>query len=149
MQVRESFEVAAAPDVVWRFFEQIERVAGCVPGVKSVEMLGPDRYKVVAAQKVGFISATFELTTDVAGKEPGVFMELTSVGKSIAGAMGNLRTRDRVDFAPTEGGGTRVTLTSEVAVGGMLGALGHKAIAVKSREMTEKFAAALRAELEG
>jgi len=149
MKVQESFEVAAGPEVVWRFFEQIERVARCVPGVKSVEVLAPDRYKVVAAQKVGFISATFELTTDVAGKEPGVFMEFTSVGKSIAGAIGHLRTRDRVDFAPTEGGGTRVTLTSEVAVGGMLGALGHKAIAVKSRELTEKFAATLRAELAG
>ena len=148
MRVEESFEVTAKPEVVWRFFEQIERVARCVPGVKTVDVLAPDRYKVVAAQKVGFISATFELTTQLASKEPGVFMEFTSVGKSIAGAIGNLRTRDRVSFAPAEGGGTRVTLTSEVAVGGMLGALGHKAIAVKSREMTEKFAAALRAELE-
>jgi uncharacterized protein len=148
MQVQEIFEVKAPTDTVWRFFEDIERVAGCVPGVKSVEVLGSDRYKVVASQKVGFISATFELVTNVAGKEPGRFMEFTSVGKSIAGAVGNLRSRDRVEFAPTESGGTRITLTSEVAVGGMLGALGHKAITVKSREMTEKFAAALRAELE-
>ena len=148
MQVQEIFEVKAPRDVVWRFFEDIERVAKCVPGVKSVEVLAPDRYKVVASQKVGFISATFELTTEVAAREAGAFMEFTSVGKSIAGAVGNLRSRDRVDFAPTDAGGTRVTLTSEVAVGGMLGALGHKAITVKSREMTEKFAAALRAELE-
>ena len=147
MQVRESFEVAAPPDVVWRFFEEVERVARCVPGVKRVDVLAPDRYTVVAAQKVGFISATFELTTELAGAEPGAFMEFTSVGKSIAGAVGHLRSRDRVEFAPTEAGGTRVTLTSDVAVGGMLGALGHKAIAAKSREITEKFAAALRAEL--
>jgi carbon monoxide dehydrogenase subunit G len=148
MQVQEVFEVKAPTDVVWRFFEDIERVAKCVPGVKSVEVLSPDRYKVVASQKVGFISATFELTTEIAAREPGAFMEFTSVGKSIAGAVGNLRSRDRVEFTPTDAGGTRVTLTSAVAVGGMLGALGHKAITVKSREMTEKFAAALRAELE-
>ena len=147
MQVQETFEVAAPTDAVWRFFEQVERVARCVPGVTSIDLLGPDRYKVVASQKVGFISATFELTTQVAAKQDGAFMEFASVGKSVAGAIGNLRSRDRVEFAPTESGGTRITLTSEVAVGGMLGALGHKAIAVKSREMTEKFAAALRAEL--
>jgi carbon monoxide dehydrogenase subunit G len=52
-----------------------------------------------------------------------------------------------VDFEATPEGGTRVTLTSEVAVGGMLGALGHKAIASKSKEITEKFALALQAEL--
>jgi carbon monoxide dehydrogenase subunit G len=113
-----------------------------------VEVLGPERYRVVAAQKVGFISATFELTTELAGRAPGTFMEFSSVGRSVAGAAGTLRSRDRVDFARTERGGTRVMLTSEVAVGGMLGALGHKAIASKSREMTEKFAAALRAQLE-
>ena len=41
-----------------------------------------------------------------------------------------------------------MTLTSEVAVGGMLGALGHKAIVSKSKEITEKFAQALQAELQ-
>lgn len=146
MQIQEVFEVAAAPEVVWAFFEQVERVARCVPGVKSVEVQGPDRYTIVAGQKVGFISATFEMTTSVAGQEPGRFMEFISVGKSIAGAVGHLRSRDRVDFEPVAGG-TRVRLTSELAVGGMLGALGHKAIAVKSREITEQFAAALRAAL--
>ena len=40
-----------------------------------------------------------------------------------------------------------MTLTSEVAVGGMLGALGHKAIASKSKEITGKFAQALQAQL--
>ncbi len=148
MQIEETFEVEAAPERVWAFFADIEKVARCVPGVKSVAVLGPDRYKVVAAQKVGFISATFELTTNVAGKEPLRFMEFTSVGKSIAGAVGHLRSRDRVEFAPTANGGTTVRLTSDVAVGGMLGALGHKAIVAKSREMTEKFATALRAALQ-
>jgi carbon monoxide dehydrogenase subunit G len=148
LQVQEVFEVKAPSDVVWRFFEDIERVAKCVPGVKSVEVLAPDRYKVVAAQKVGFISATFELTMELAGKEALRHMEFTSVGKSVAGAVANLRSRDRVDFAPAAGGGTEVRLTSEVAVGGMLGALGHKAIASKSREMTAKFADALRGRLE-
>jgi uncharacterized protein len=148
MRVQESFEVTAPTDAVWRFFEQVERVARCVPGVQRIDVLAPDRYKVVASQKVGFISATFELTTEVAGTQAGAFMEFASVGKSVAGAVGNLRSRDRVEFAPTASGGTRITLTSEVAVGGMLGALGHKVIAVKSREMTEQFAAALRAALD-
>src|SRR5215475_5949753 len=105
MQVSESFEVAAAPADVWRFFETVERVARCVPGVSRVDVLAPDRYKVVASQKVGFISATFELTTEVAARETGAFMEFASVGQSIAGAVGHLRSRDRVDFAPTGAGG--------------------------------------------
>jgi len=147
MQIQETFTIEAPRETVWKFFEDIERVARCIPGVQSVDVLSSDRYKVVATQKVGFISATFEMATQIESKDPLKSLVLLSVGKSIKGAIGNLRSRDRVDFEATPEGGTRVTLTSEVAVGGMLGALGHKAIASKSREITEKFAQALQAEL--
>jgi len=148
MQIQETFTVDAAPEVVWKFFEKVERVARCVPGVQSVDVLGPDHYKVLATQKVGFISATFEMSTRIESKEPLKSLALSSVGKSIKGAVGDLRSRDRVDFEPTPEGGTRVTLTSEIAVGGMLGALGHKAIASKSKEIAEKFAQALRGRIQ-
>lgn len=148
MQIKESFTVGAPPETVWRFFENIERVARCVPGVQSVDVLSPDRYKVVATQKVGFISATFEMTTQIDERAAGKFLALSSVGKSVKGAVGTLRSRDRVEFDATPEGGTTITLTSELMVGGMLGALGHKAIASKSKEMTEKFAQALQAEIQ-
>ena len=143
MQIQETFTVDAGPRAVWAFFEDVEQVARCVPGVRTVDVLGPGRYRIVAAQKVGFISATFEMTTELASQEPLRFMEFASVGKSVAGAVGHLRSRDRVDFEAADGG-TRVRLTSALAVGGMLGALGHKAILSKSKEITEKFALALR-----
>src|SRR5262245_61741767 len=148
MQLRETFTVDAPPGAVWTFFENVERVARCVPGVDSIEVLGPDRYKVLATQKVGFISATFEMATAVESRDPLRSLVFASVGRSVKGAAGNLRSKDRVDLEPTPEGGTRVTLTSQVAIGGMLGALGHKAIASKSKEITEKFAQALRAELQ-
>jgi len=148
MQIEEQLTVAAPPEAVWQVFDDIARVARCVPGVQSVEVLGLDRYKVVATQKVGFISATFEMTTQVETREPLRVLALSSTGKSIRGAVGNLRSRDRVEFAPTPDGGTHVRLSSDLAVGGMLGALGHKAIASKTKEITEKFAQALRAEIQ-
>lgn len=147
MQIQQTFTVDAPPAAVWEFFEDIERVARCVPGVQSVDVLGPDRYKLLATQRVGFISATFEMAMQIESKDPLKSLALSSVGKSVKGAIGNIRSKDRVDFEATPEGGTRVTLTSDVAVGGMLGALGHKAIASKSREITEKFAQALQAEL--
>jgi uncharacterized protein len=147
VQIRESFVVDVPAAAVWKFFEQIERVARCVPGVQQVEVKGSDRYKLVVAQKVGFISATFEMTTQVDARAPLQYLELSSVGKSIKGALGNLRSKDRVEFEPTDSG-TRVTLSSDLAVGGMLGALGHKVIVSKSKEITAKFAEALRAELQ-
>src|SRR5262245_5551003 len=147
VQISESFVVEVPAAAVWQFFEQIERVARCVPGVQQVDVMAPDRYKLVVAQTVGFISATFEMTTQVVAKAPLQYLELSSVGRSIKGAVGNLRSKDRVQFEP-EDGGTRVTLISDLAVGGMLGALGHKVIVSKSKEITAKFAERLRAELQ-
>jgi len=147
VQIKESFVVDVPPAAVWKFFEQIERVARCVPGVEQVDVMAPDRYKLVVTQKVGFISATFEMTTQVDTRAHLRSLELSSVGKSIKGAAGNLRSKDRVEFEPADDG-TRVTLSSDLAVGGMLGALGHKVIVSKSREITAKFAEALRAELQ-
>ena len=68
----------------------------------------------------------------IESKDPLRSLVLVSVGKSVKGAIGDLRSRDRVDFEAAPEGGTRVPLTSEVAIGGMLGALGQKAIAAKS-----------------
>ena len=148
MQIRETFTVDAASDAVWRFFEDVERVGRCVPGVQSVTVLGTDRYRVVASQKVGFVSVTFDMTTQMGAREPGRFMEFSSAGKSVKGAVGDLRSKDRVEFEALAEGGTRVTLISELSVGGMLGALGHKAISAKSRDITAQFAEALRIQLE-
>jgi carbon monoxide dehydrogenase subunit G len=147
VQIRESFVVDVPAAAVWTFFEQVERVARCVPGVQRVESVAPDVWKLTVTQKVGFISATFEMTTRVDAREPLRSLELSSVGRSVKGAVGDLRSKDRVEFEPTDGG-TRVTLYSELAVGGMLGALGHKVIASKSKEITAKFAEALRGELQ-
>ena len=88
-EIQQTFTVAALPRV-WEFFEDIERVARCVPGVQSVDVLGPDRYKVLATQKVGFISATFEMATQVESKDPLKSLALSSVGKTVKGAIGNL-----------------------------------------------------------
>ena len=147
MQIQETFTVDAPLGAVWQFFENVERVGRCVPGVQSVSVLDQNRYRVVATQKVGFISATFEMVTRVDRKEPMKFMEFSSTGRSVKGAIANVTSRDRVDLEPLPGGDTRVRLTSEVVVSGMLGALGHKAIMAKSREITEKFAQALGTEL--
>jgi carbon monoxide dehydrogenase subunit G len=147
MEIKETFTVDAAPAAVWDFFQDLERVGRCVPGVQQIERLAPERYKIVATQNVGFISATFEMITEIQAREPLRYLELSSVGKSVQGAAGHLRSRDRVHFEATADGGTVVTITSELAVGGMLGALGHRGIASKSREITAQFAHALRAQL--
>jgi carbon monoxide dehydrogenase subunit G len=148
MKIQEEFTVPAPPATVWALFDDVPRVVRCVPGVQEIEVVGPDRYRVVVTQKVGFISATFELRTQLDAKEAPRFIEFSSVGKTIHGALGHLRSKDRVELTPEPGGGSRIRLTSEVALGGMLGAVGDKVMASKSRDLTQQFAQALRQQIE-
>jgi hypothetical protein len=102
MQIQETFTVAApAGDGVEVL--RGHRAGGALRSRRAVRRRAwPDRYQVLATQKVGFISATFEMATQIESKDPLRSLALSSVGKSVKGAIGNLRSKDRVDFEPPQ-----------------------------------------------
>ena len=140
MHFEETFTVPKPTDVVWSFFDEPERLALCVPGVESVEPLEDGRSQVRMTQKVGYLSATFNLKMHVSGRDEGRMLEVTSIGRSVRGAVGELRSTNRVQLTPQEGG-TRIDLTADIGVGGMLGSVGQKVMASKAKEVARRFAA--------
>jgi carbon monoxide dehydrogenase subunit G len=72
---------------------------------------------------------------------------VTSIGRSVRGAIGELRSTNRVELTP-EGEGTRIDLTADVGVGGMLGSVGQKVMASKAKEVARQFAANVSERLE-
>jgi carbon monoxide dehydrogenase subunit G len=120
MQIQEVFGVEAAPAAVWPFVGQVERVARCL---KSVEVLGPERYKVVASQEVGCISATFELTTSLS--RPG-----TGGVRRVHVARQGHRERRRHAGAAGPGRAEAAGDNSRVATGGP-DCSGHPGVGVK------------------
>jgi carbon monoxide dehydrogenase subunit G len=147
MRFEETFTVEKPPEAVWGFFDDPKRLALCVPGVESVEPLEDGRSKVRMTQKVGYLSATFDLKMHVSGREEGKALEVTSIGRSVRGAIGELRSTNRVELTP-EGEGTRIDLTADVGVGGMLGSVGQKVMASKAKEVARQFAANVSERLE-
>lgn len=143
MKFEESFVVDAPREVVWRFFEERRPDVGlCIPGAESVEETGEDRYRVRVTQKVGTIGATFDLKAEVKDRVPMDSFAISAVGRSVKGARGDLRAKADIALAPN-GTGTKVDLAADVALGGMLGSLGHKVVAQKTAEITREFARAL------
>jgi len=147
VKFEETFTVARPPETVWSFFEDPKRLALCVPGVESVEPLEDGRSKVRMTQKVGYLSATFDLKMHVSGRDEGRALEVTSIGRSVRGAIGELRSTNRVELTPADGG-TRIELTADVGVGGMLGSVGQKVMASKAKEVARQFAANVNERLE-
>jgi hypothetical protein len=71
MKVKEQFEIAEPVPVLWEFFEQVDRVARCVPGVEDVTVVDADNSKVRVTQSVGPMSATFDLKMRITNRDPG------------------------------------------------------------------------------
>jgi len=149
MKMREEFVVAEPPATLWEFFEQVDRVARCVPGVEDVTVVDADNSRVRVTQSVGPMSATFDLKMRITGRDPGRSMEFTAIGRSVRGAAGNVRSTNTVQLEEAAGGGTRVLLDGDVALGGMLGSVGQKVVAKQAGKVTRSFAEALERELSG
>jgi carbon monoxide dehydrogenase subunit G len=147
MKFEESFTIAHPVGEAWAFFEDANRLARCVPGVESVEPGEEGRSRLRMTQSVGYMSATFDLRMHVSDSRPRELLEITSVGKTVRGAAGEMRSVNRVELTD-EGDRTGVRLASDVAVGGMLGSVGNKAMAAKAQEVAAQFAANVNREVD-
>lgn len=148
MRIEEAFVVNAPRERVWGFFDhEVERVARCMPGVEAVQPLGEARYRVRMTQRLGFLTATFDLVLQVEHTEPPRLLEFSGAGRAVRGARGEVRGRNWVELTEEDGGRTRVAVRAEMTMGGMLGMLGPRFVEARVREMNTQFARALSAEI--
>lgn len=145
MRITETFRVESPPEKVWEFITDPHKIGGCLPSVQSVEVLDDTHYRAVVKQKVGFISATFEIYTEVLEKEAPSRIVLSNQGRTILGANGSLKSRDTIILTAAPGNATEVKVDSELTLGGKLAILGAKLIEAKSREIFAEATTNLRA----
>jgi uncharacterized protein len=146
VKLREEFEVAEPVASVWTFFEQPEAVAQCVPGVEQLTVLTPDDIEVRLTQSIGPMSATFAAKVAIVERVTEKLIGFTATGKSVRGAMGNVRATVTVTLQPV-GERTVVAIDGDVAPAGALGSVGQKVVAKQAGKVTAQFARNLEAAL--
>ena len=147
MKIEETFTVPAPVEQVWEFVADPEKMASCLPAVQSVEIVDDRHYEVIVKQKVGVISATFKIATEVLEREAPYRMVLENRGKTIAGAKGMMKSKDTILLKATADGTTEVQVISELMLGGQLAVLGAKLIGAKSKEIFAEATANLKSKL--
>ena len=65
MLIPSDFEVAASPDKVWHFFDDIPQVAVCLPGTELTDDLGDDSYKGKVSIRMGPVRMAFDGTATI------------------------------------------------------------------------------------
>jgi uncharacterized protein len=148
MKLHEEFLVAEQVGTVWKFFEQPEQVASCMPGVELVEVLDADNVHVRLMQGVGPLTATFDARVSVLERVPEQMIRFRAAGRSVRGAVGNVRTENTVVLRDLPDG-TSVSIDGEMVLAGALGSVGQKVIAKQASKVTAEFAANLQRALRG
>jgi carbon monoxide dehydrogenase subunit G len=148
MKVVESFVVSEPRDRLWEFFEKLDQVARCVPGVDSVEQIDADNSKIQLTQAVGPMRATFDMKMRITERKPQERLRFTATGRAVKGAAGNVRSVSTVNLRAFDGG-TRVDLEADVALGGVLGSVGHKVVEKQAAQVTRTFSQSLERALKG
>jgi len=148
MKLREEFRVDGPLASVWEFLEEPERVARCVPGVEALRVIDADHVEVRATQSIGPMSATFDATVTVQERDPYHLIRFQATGRSVRGAVGNIRASNTVRLDEAEGG-TLVSVEGDVILAGAIGSVGQKVVAKQAGKVTAAFAENLRRSLAG
>lgn len=148
MKLREEFAVPHALADVWKFFEQAESVAACMPGIESVTVIDDDNLQVRVTQGIGPMTATFEAKVTVTERVSLELVRFRAQGRSVRGAVGNLRMENAVHLIASNGG-TTIVVEGEVVLAGALGSVGQKIVAKQAAKVTAEFASNLERALRG
>ena len=142
MKIEEGFTIDAPADDVWALLSDPQRVAQLLPGAEITEKIDDTTYKGGIVVKVGPLVATYGGTVSFELDEDDRSAVVRARGQGKAGlGTADMTMNSRV--VALDGGGTEVTMDSDVIVTGILAQLGRGMTQVVSKKMLQEFVARL------
>ena len=145
MKFAGSVEIAAPRDKVWGFVIDPNQVGQCGPGVESIEIIDDTHFKATAKVGIGFISARFVVTMDMAELTPPDRAVIKAHGQAPGSAVDATASMTLSDGAD---GGTRMDWEADVAIAGSLASLGARLIEGTANKMIGQTFDCMKSKLE-
>ncbi len=139
VQIDKRYPLPCSADVAWEFLQNIEAVAGCMPGAKITERVDAGRFKGTVTARVG--PATMSFRGDVQVMElDGNARSLRLLGKGTdstgsSGASMNLSAR----IEAAEGGLCTLIGVSELSMSGKAAVFGGRMMSTVADQILEQF----------
>lgn len=141
MQFLNQVTIAAPIDDVWAFVMDIPSVAGCVPGVESVEEVTRDHYRGVIGVKVGPIGLHLKGEARVLRRDEETRLAELGIEATDRRIPGNVTARSTMRLTPRDDGGTDLSIETDASILGKLGQFGQAVMKKKSEQVIGEFAA--------
>jgi carbon monoxide dehydrogenase subunit G len=135
MKLEGAHDIPAPRPKVWEAFLDPERLRQAIPGCEKLEAIGPDEYRATMKIGVAAVKGTFEGKVRLLDKRPPESYKLAVEG---SGGPGFIRGETLISLADTDGG-TRVSYSADVQVGGLIAGVGQRMLGGVSKMMADQF----------
>ena len=136
MELSADYHFAKTPQAVWDALMDPNVLAGCIPGCRSIEPDGPDRYRAAATVRVGPISGNFTATVALSDLDPPHSYKMTIEGSGNLGFASGVST---VILSPADDGGTNLHVDTDGQVGGSVARVGQRMMGSVAKGMLDRF----------
>lgn len=147
MKITEIIEVGRPLDQVWALFQDVPDLASCLPGAEVTEDKGNGEYAGKVSVKLGPMTATFEGEATVTSDEATQAGKVSGKGvDKRGGSQGQIKVDYKLE--PMDGGGTRVTVDSDVVLAGAAAQFGRTGLIKEmSKRLISEFVQCVEAKL--
>jgi carbon monoxide dehydrogenase subunit G len=142
VELKKVFPMPTNADIAWSFLQNIEGVAGCMPGAKITERTDDTHYKGTVAVRVGPASLAFRGEIEVRELDAvNHVLHLIGKGSDTSGTSGAAMDLVARIEASEEPGKCNLIGTSEVTVSGKAAAFGGRMMDTVADKILQQFAA--------
>jgi carbon monoxide dehydrogenase subunit G len=149
VELERTFPMPATTDAAWAFLQNIEGVAGCMPGAKITERIDDTHYKGTISVRVGPAGMSFKGEIEVEALDAATHtLHLIGKGSDTSGTSGaSMDLVARIEPGATEGTSNLVG-RSEVTVSGKAAAFGGRMMGSVADQILKQFAGNFAAQLQ-
>jgi carbon monoxide dehydrogenase subunit G len=145
MELTNEFDVEVPVDEAWSVLTDLERIAPCMPGAQLTEIEG-DEYRGIVKVKVGPITAQYKGAARFAEKDDAAHRAVIDAQGRDTRGQGNANATITASLEP-QGGGTRVTVVTDLKLTGKVAQFGRGAIQDVSGALMGQFVSCLEHDL--
>jgi uncharacterized protein len=146
MKITGEHAFASPRDRVWAALNDPQMLADALPGVKSLEVTGPDEYAITVTVGVGSVKGTYDGTFRLTDK---LQAEACSVRANASGGPGSIEAVAQMRLRDGDDGGAQLTYEADANVKGPLAGVGQRLIGSAAKRTTKEFLAGLDRQLQG
>jgi len=140
VQIDKTYPMPCSAEVAWEFLQNLEAVAGCMPGAKITERLDAGRYKGTVTVKVGPATMSFRGEVEMKDVDSAArTLRMLGKGTDSTGSSGaSMNLTARIEAA--EGGLCTLVGAAEVSMSGKAAAFGGRMMNTVADQILKQFA---------